>query len=260
MEGRRQVLIEAIREAGSLLAENFGRPQEIEYKGAVNLVTAMDRAAEDLILSRLKAAFPEDDVLTEERDPQARRSENLWIVDPLDATSNYAHGFPMFCVSIAFEQKGRVRLGGIYDPLREELFLAQQGKGAALNGAPISVSSIPHLDRSLIATGFPYDKRESPINNLDHFQRFALRAQGIRRAGSAALDLAYTAMGRLDGYWEIKLSPWDVAAGALLVQEAGGRVTDFSGGENFIYSGEIVASNGRIHQEILVTLSESESL
>ena len=256
MEPRRRILTEVIREAGILLAENFGKPQEIAFKGAVHLVTAMDRASEDLIIARLKTAFPEDDILAEERAPEARRSENLWILDPLDATNNYAHGFPMFCVSIAFEQRGRVRLGAIYDPLREELFAAESGKGATLNGVPISVSTTPDLDRSLVATGFPYDKRESPVNNLDHFQRFALRVQGLRRGGSAALDLAYVAAGRLDGYWELKLSPWDVAAGALLVGEAGGRVTDFSGGGDFIYSGEIVAANAYIHREMLDTLAE----
>ncbi|MFQ5915361.1 MAG: inositol monophosphatase family protein [Nitrospinota bacterium] len=256
MKRRRKVVVQIIREAGGKLAENFGRPQHVEYKGAVDLVTAMDRASEDHILSRLKAAFPEDDILTEERDQEVRRSENLWIVDPLDATNNYAHGFPMFCVSIAFERLGRVVLGAIYDPLRDEMFLAEAGEGAALNGMALTASSTPHLDVSLVATGFPYDKRESPVNNLDHFQRFALRTQGVRRTGSAALDLAYVAMGRLDGFWELKLSPWDVAAGALLVQEAGGRVTDFAGGGDFIYGGEVVASNGRIHQEMLVTLSE----
>lgn len=256
LEERREAVCRIIREAGGILAGNFGRPQQVERKGAVNLVTAMDRASEDRILSRLKAAFPEDDVLTEEREQAPRRSENLWIVDPLDATNNYAHGFPMFCVSIGFERKGRVLLGAVYDPLRDELFFAERGKGAALNGGAVAVSSTPRLNDSLLATGFPYDKRESPVNNLDHFQRFALRAQGIRRTGSAALDLAYVAMGRLDGYWELKLSPWDVAAGSLLVEEAGGRVTDFSGGGNFLYGGEVIADNGRIHGEMIDTIAE----
>ena len=256
MEHRRRILTEVIREAGNLLAENFSKPQEIEFKGAVNLVTAMDRASEDHIVSRLRAAFPKDDILAEEREQPARASENLWILDPLDATTNYAHGFPMFCVSIAFEQRGHIRLGAIYDPLRDELFMAESGKGAAMNGVSLSVSGTSDLDRSLIATGFPYDKRESPVNNLDHFQRFALRTQGVRRAGSAALDLAYVAAGRLDGYWELKLSPWDVAAGVLLVQEAGGRVTDFSGGGDFIYSGEVVAANAHIQREMLDILAE----
>ncbi len=259
MEKRRQVLEKVIREAGEILAKNYGNPQHIEYKGAVNLVTATDYASEDLILSRLKTAFPEDDILAEERGPSPRDSEGLWIVDPLDGTNNYAHGFPMFCVSIGYVKGGRIRLGAVYEPLRDELFMAGQGKGATLNGSPLAVSSTPLLNSSLVATGFPYDKRESPINNLDHFQRFALRVQGVRRGGSAALDLAYVAMGRLDGFWELKLSPWDVAAGVLLVREAGGCVTDFSGGENYLYGSEVVATNGRIHQEMLATLQEGLS-
>jgi myo-inositol-1(or 4)-monophosphatase len=249
-------LEEIIREAGGILAKNYGNPQQIEYKGAVNLVTATDYASEDLIISRLKAAFPEDDILAEEREAKPLHSESLWIVDPLDGTNNYAHGFPMFCVSIGYVQAGRICLGAVYEPLHDELFVAEQGKGATLNGKPLAVSATPVLDASLVATGFPYDKRESPINNLDHFQRFALRVQGVRRGGSAALDLAYVAVGRLDGFWELKLSPWDVAAGALLVQEAGGRVTDFSGGEDFLYGGTVVASNGKIHKEMLDTLRE----
>jgi myo-inositol-1(or 4)-monophosphatase len=256
LEKRRQVLEEIIREAGGVLAKNYGNPQQIEYKGAVNLVTATDYASEDLIISRLKAAFPEDDILAEEREAKPLHSEGLWIVDPLDGTNNYAHGFPMFCVSIGYAQAGRIRLGAVYDPLRDELFVAEEGKGATLNGSPFTVSSTAVLDASLVATGFPYDKRESPINNLDHFQRFALRVQGVRRGGSAALDLAYVAVGHLDGFWELKLSPWDVAAGALLVREAGGRITDFSGGENFLYGGEVVASNAKIHEEMLGTLKE----
>ncbi len=256
MEERRRILEEITREAGSILLENFRKPQSIEYKGAVNLVTAVDHASEDLILQRLNESFPDDDVLTEEREQEPRKSENLWIIDPLDATNNYVHGFPMFCVSIAFEQRGRMKLGAIFDPLREEFFLAEKEQGSSLNGKTIRVSDTTELDRSLIATGFPYDKRESPVNNLDHFQRFALRVQGIRRAGSAALDLAYVAAGRLDGYWELKLSPWDVAAGTLLVLEAGGRVTDFSWGDDYVYSGEVVASNGRIQSEMLSTLAE----
>ena len=255
MDKRRQILEKIIREAGSLLAKNFGKRQSVKYKGDVHLVTAMDHASEDLILQRLKENFPDDDILTEEREQKPRQSENLWIVDPLDATNNYAHGFPFFCVSIALEQRDQMKLGAILDPLRDALYIAELGQGSSLNGSPIRVSDTADLNRSLVATGFPYDKRESSTNNLDYFQKLALRVQGIRRTGSAALDLAYVATGRLDGYWELKLSPWDVAAGTLLVLESGGHVSDFSGKNDYVYSGEVVASNGRIQLSMLTILA-----
>ncbi len=254
MDPRLQEAAAIAREAGNLLRSHFGEPQEIEFKGAVHLVTAMDLKSEDLILARLQASYPDYGILTEEG--QGKTAEPLWVVDPLDGTNNYAHGYPCFCVSIALADRGKLILGAIYDPLRDELFSAERGGGAKMNGSPIRVSQIPSLHEALLATGFPYDKRESAENNLDHFARFALGTQGIRRGGAAALDLSYVAAGRLDGFWELKLSPWDVAAGALIVQEAGGRVTDFSDGDDILYGRETAASNGILHSTILATLQE----
>ena len=176
------------------------------------------------------------------------------MIDPLDGTTNFAHGFPAYCVSIGVEYQGRVIVGVVFDPTRQELFVAEAGRGAFLNGAQIHVSRTQKLDEGLLVTGFAYDIRESPANNLDHFARFALCAQGIRRTGTAALDLCYVAAGRFDGFWELKLHPWDTAAGVLIVLEAGGRVTDFKGGPFSIYDQEIVASNGIIHDAMLAVL------
>lgn len=248
--------VEAARKAGLLLKENLGRAGKIEYKGAVNIVTEMDKRAEALILEEIKRNFPGHGILTEESEEQVSSSGLKWIIDPLDGTTNYAHGFPFFCVSIAFEKDGEVVLGVIYDPMLDELFVAEKGKGAYLNGKSIHVSSVDSMDKSLLATGFPYDLRSSRLNNLDFFSTFSLKAQAIRRAGSAALDLSYIASGRFDGYWELKLRPWDVAAGALLVLEAGGTYTDFNGNPASIYGKECLATNGLIEKEMLGILSK----
>ena len=244
----------AVREAGLYLRANLGRVVEASYKGAVDLVTPFDLGAQEILVGRLSAAFPAHGFLAEEGLARAGTSECRWVIDPLDGTTNFAHGFPVFSVSAALECAGRLALGFVYDPMREEMFRAEAGRGAALNGAPIRVSDVADLGRSLLATGFPYDVRQSPVNNLDHWARFIVRAQAIRRCGSAALDLSYVACGRFDGFWELKLKPWDMAAGALIVGEAGGRVTD-DGGRPFVLDAPgIVATNGRLHEAILEVL------
>jgi myo-inositol-1(or 4)-monophosphatase len=244
----------AARSAGLYLKENLSSVCAVEFKGVVDLVTEMDLRAETLIIEAIKKRFPDHGILTEESVEVASPTPYRWIIDPLDGTTNYAHGLPVFCVSIAFEENGAVMAGVVYDPTRDELFTALKGKGARLNGAPIRVSATPSLDLSLLATGFPYDVRTSRDNNLSHFANFAVRAQAIRRAGAAALDLAYVACGRFDGFWELKLRPWDVAAGALIITEARGAVTDFYNTPYSIYSGDILASNGLIHKEMLEVL------
>ena len=250
----KETAIDAARKAGRMLKERLGNAGCVEYKGAVDIVTEMDRRAEALIISRIRETFPDHGFLTEESAEITSASGRRWIIDPLDGTTNYSHGFPMFCVSIAFEDSGGVATGVIYDPMLDELFVAEKGKGATLNGSPVKVSSTDKLDKSLLATGFPYDLRTSENNNLDHFYNFAVRAQAIRRAGSAALDMCYIACGRFDGFWEMKLNPWDTAAGALMIEEAGGGLSDFSGGEFSIYGKECLATNGRIHAEMLDVL------
>lgn len=250
--------IETAKASGALLKENVGKIKKIEFKGAVDIVTEVDRASEELIMARIKKAFPGHGILTEESPELRKDSPFKWVIDPLDGTTNYSHGFPFFCVSIAFEEAGEVTLGVVYDPMLDELFVAERGKGSSLNGERISVSKITELGRGLLATGFPYDLRVSKANNLDHFSAFAVKAQAIRRAGSAALDLCYLACGRFDGYWEMKLRPWDTAAGSLMVREAGGLVTDFSGGPFSIYAVECLATNGLIHEDMTSVLSKRD--
>ncbi|MBI5599763.1 MAG: inositol monophosphatase [Deltaproteobacteria bacterium] len=254
----RDTAVMAAERAGELLRKNLGRAASlgrVEFKGAVDIVTRMDRRAEALIVSTIRKNFPDHGILTEESAERVTGSRYRWIVDPLDGTTNYAHGFPIFCVSIAFEEDGEVIFGAVYGPMLNELFVAEKGRGASMNGRRIRVSKTFVLDRSLLATGFPYDVRTSSDNNLGHFANFAVRAQAIRRAGSAALDLSYVACGRFDGFWEIRLKPWDVAAAALMVKEAGGTVTDFKGLAASISSGDILATNGAIHAGMIEVLN-----
>jgi myo-inositol-1(or 4)-monophosphatase len=248
--------VELARRAGALQRERYETPFEIASKSApVDLVTEVDRACEALIVGVLERERPGDAILAEEGSGRERPGASWrWIIDPLDGTTNYAHGYPRFCVSIGVEREGERYLGVVYDPLMDELYHAVRGAGAFRNGRAIRVSPETRLDRSLLATGFAYDRRSSEIDNLDHFAAFLKRARALRRDGSAALDLCYVAGGRLDGYWELKLQPWDVAAGALLVEEAGGRFSDFAGTGAARSGREVVASNGHIHAAMLERL------
>ena len=238
------------REAGALLMQFFDRNIKIEYKGDADLVTAADRKSEALIRERIRQTWPGHDVLGEEEGLRDTGSEFRWYVDPLDGTTNFAHSFPVFCVSMALQDKNGMLAGVCYDPTRNELFAAERGKGATLNDRPIHVSKTAKLKESLVGTGFPSHKRHKNPN-IHFYHQITLRSHGVRRAGSAALDLCYVACGRMDAFWEFNLNPWDTAAGVLMVEEAGGRVTDFSGGPFQINSRETLASNGVIHNELM---------
>jgi myo-inositol-1(or 4)-monophosphatase len=241
------------RDAGNLLLQRLGIAQ-ITNKGDIDLVTEADLAAEELIIDRIRSHYPLHGILAEESgeavQAQSQRSDWKWIVDPLDGTTNYAHGYPCFCVSIAVEHAGALEIGVVYDPMRNEMFAAERGCGATLNERKIHVSNIKELSSSLVCTGFPYDVRKRPDFARD-FTNFTLNAQAVRRDGSAALDLAFVACGRFDGFWEDGLNPWDTAAGALLIAEAGGRVTNYENEPLDIYTKKVVASNGHVHGEML---------
>lgn len=256
----RRVAIDAARAAGELLRRERRGPRRIRYKGTpTNLVTEMDARAEALILECLDRAFPDDAILAEEAGSRAGRSGRRWIIDPLDGTTNYAHGLPIYAVSIALESEGSVVLGVVYDPSQQELFVAERGQGAWLGDERLRVSTAEVLNESLLATGFPYNVRETSETNLAEWTAFSLRARAVRRLGSAVLYLAWVAAGRLDGYWELRVGPWDVAAGSLLVEEAEGRVTDLRGGPLDLDAPAIVASNGRIHEAMLQILRETSA-
>ncbi|MSM40635.1 MAG: inositol monophosphatase [Geobacter sp.] len=244
------VAVDAARAAGRLQRERLGSVMAVAFKGEINLVTEVDRESEELIVGMLRAACPDSDIVAEENDYGARRTNLAWIVDPLDGTTNFAHGFPWFAVSIALEVDGEIRVGVVYHPCLDELFTAVRGEGAFLNGRRLAVSDRAPLKSCLLATGFPYDRTWDNENNFDNFCRFQMAARGVRRFGAAALDLAYVAAGRLDGYWECKLKPWDVAAGRLLVEEAGGRMSNHVGEAFSIYDHRILASNGLVHEEM----------
>jgi myo-inositol-1(or 4)-monophosphatase len=252
-------LTHVTRAAGEVLLGHFNGNFRIDrknpFEGSIDIVTDADRASEASIMEAIGREFPDHDILTEETPTSLSGSPWLWIVDPLDGTVNFAHGFPVFCISIALMEHGRLLAGMVYDPLRKDSFSAARGSGAFLNGESIHVSRANRMDRSLLATGFPYDQAISPENNLAEFCAVAPRAQGMRRAGSAAMDLAYVAAGRLDGFWELKLKPWDMAAGMLLVQEAGGRVSDRTGNSTDVYTNVIVATNGHIPDSLVGLLS-----
>ncbi|HUJ96357.1 MAG TPA: inositol monophosphatase family protein [Terriglobales bacterium] len=243
-------MAEIAREAGALLMEYFSQHVRVEYKGEADLVTVADRKSETLIRDRIRQRWPEHSILGEEQGLAETGSDYRWYVDPLDGTTNFAHGFPVFCVSLALEFKGSRIAGVVYDPTRNELFAAGQGSGAFLNGQPIHVSRVANLAESLVATGFPSHKRHKNPNILFYHQ-ITLRTHGVRRAGSAALDLCDVACGRFDGFWEFNLNPWDTAAGVLIVEEAGGKVTDFRGRPFDISSRQTVASNGLVHAALL---------
>jgi len=252
------------REAGAVLRKFFSAGVATEYKGDVDLVTVADRAVEKLIRERLREVFPEHGIYGEEGTRERMDGEYRWYVDPLDGTTNFAHGFPQFCVSMGLEHRpkgarpdddGTLVAGVIYDPMRNELFTAERGRGTQVNGKPARVSRVAELAEALLATGFPSRKRHTSPN-IHFYHEFTLRSHGVRRAGSAALDLAYVACGRMDAFWEFNLNPWDTAAGILLVEEAGGRVTDFAGARYRLASDEILASNGLIHEELIGFFSD----
>ena len=251
------VALDAARSAGKLLREALGGPRRIDYKGhPTNLVTEMDRRSESLIVERIRAAFPDHAILGEEGGARAGTSGYRWLIDPLDGTTNYAHGVPIFAVSVALERSGQVELGVAYDPTREECFVARRGAGATLNGEPLRVSSTTELGESLLVTGFPYDIRSTARTNLPEYAALALRSRAVRRLGSAVLDLCYVAAGRFDGYWELTLGPWDMAAGGLVVAEAGGRITSVDGGPWRLDGPGVLATNGAIHAALLAELEE----
>ncbi len=252
----REVALRAAKEAGAILREGLEQARVIEYKGVKNIVTDMDRRSEEAIAALVQRELPGHSLVSEEGTRLQGDSGYRWFVDPLDGTTNYAHGYPCFSVSIGVERDGELVYGVVYDPNLEELFTAERNAGAFLNGKRLRVSAISRLSDALLATGFSPDVATAEENNLDHFANFMKRAQAVRRPGSAALDLCYVAAGRFDGFWELRLSPWDVAAGSLMVTEAGGRVTDIRGQPLRLSKPQIVASNGLLHDEMLRILAK----
>jgi len=249
-------LIEIARKAGDVIRVGYENVNEIDLKGEIDLVTETDKKSEKLILTEIALKFPDHKVISEETKNQSLPNEHIWYVDPIDGTTNFAHKLPIFSVSIAYAYKGKFKLGVVYDPIRDEMFSAKSGHGAFLNGGNIKVADASELKNSLMVTGFPYDRFQNPDNNLENFSKMALKVRGIRRLGSAALDLCYIAAGRVDGYWEIRLEIWDIAAGSLIAREAGAIVTDRSGDHDLLkapYS--VCAANPKLHNKILEVIS-----
>lgn len=243
--------IQLALESGKIQKKYFRGDFAVRHKGEINLVTDVDLSCQARIISLIQESFPEDEIMAEEKQNTFSSVKKRWIIDPIDGTTNYAHGYPFFCTSIAYEVNGEVIAGVVFNPIFDELFFAEKGGGAFLNGEPLRVSKTEMLKQALLSTGFPYDLNTSSDNNLNNWSRFLFAAQALRRDGSAALNLAYVAAGRFDGFWEIKLSPWDIAAGCLMVTEAGGLVTDLNGEAFSLYKGDICVSNGIIHQEMI---------
>ena len=250
-------LISLAKGAGKILRAGYSQAKDVRYKGTVDLVTQFDHQSEDYLVGEIRRQFPQDTIVTEESGLLNGNGGGRWYIDPLDGTVNFAHGVPIFAVSIAYEEAGQMKYGVIYDPLRDECFCAEAGQGATLNGEPIQVSAAPDLIHSLMVTGLPYDLLETTQNNLDNFVRFSRHCQGVRRLGAAALDLCYVACGRLDGYWEIRLSAWDIAAGSLIVREAGGVMTDVEGDPHVMKAPfSVLAANATIHPLMLELLQD----
>ncbi len=245
-------LISLARQAGDILRKDFGQHLRVDHKGLIDLVSEADHQSEQFLLSYILRHFPGDRIISEESGELAGDAGQAWFIDPLDGTVNYVHGLPIFSVSIAYAEHGKLTLGVVYDPTRDELFSAEAGLGAWLNGEPIQPGSAVDLDHCLLVTGFPYDIRTNPDNNLDYYAHFALHSQGVRRLGSAALDLCDVACGRFDGFWELRLNPWDVAAGGLIARQAGAVVTNLAGSDDFISPPQsILAANPTIHRLML---------
>ena len=255
----RDTLLLAAEAAGRILMDHYARGVKVSYKGAIDLVTEADLASEQAVVAIIRDRHPDHDILGEEGNYPSRGSDQRWIVDPLDGTTNFAHGFPWFAVSIALEVRGVLVLGAVFNPHNGELFVAERGRGATLNDRPLRVSATAELQRAMLATGFAYDHKTSRHNNYRAFERFQRVAQAVRRAGVASLDLACVAAGRFDGLWELHLKPWDVAAGVLLVEEAGGRVSDYAGLPMPLDRGRILASNGLLHDAMKELLAMEDS-
>ena len=255
MEPKLSDLIKMARSVGEIQRDGYGKNIQVEYKGAIDLVTEVDHRSEAFLLDAIQQKFPHHKVITEESDGLQGADEQVWYIDPLDGTVNYAHGIPIFSVSLAYTRKDQLIFGVVYDPMRDECYSAECGKGAWLNGRPLGVSAASELKHSLLVTGFYYDSWTNPDNNLDHFTNFTLQTQGVRRLGSAAIDLCYVAAGRFDGYWELRLNAWDIAAGGLIAREAGALVTDIHGDTNLLnqpYS--ILATTPSLHPQMLAVL------
>jgi myo-inositol-1(or 4)-monophosphatase len=254
--------IEVVTRAGRIQLEHYGNIQHIEKKGSIDLVTEVDLEVERMFRALIGERFPDHRILAEELGAEGEgdpASPYCWIFDPVDGTTNYAHGMPIFCSSLALEVGGRIEVGAVYDPTRRELFTAERGLGARLNGMPLRVSAADVLIDSMLCTGFPYHVHDIVEEVVGLFASFVSRARAVRRLGSAAIDLCYVAAGRLDGFWERFLAPWDIAAGGLIVEEAGGRVSDFDGGPFSARGREVVASNGLIHADLLAVIAEYRS-
>ena len=247
-------IIEIAKRVGDYLFKSAEKKKKVRFKGEIDIVTQFDKESQDMIVTELTERYPQYGILSEEGINCNVDAPLKWIIDPLDGTTNFAHGLPIWTISIALEVAGDISLGVVYDPTRQEMFSAIKAKGAFKDKKRIKVSGTRDLDRALLVTGFPYDIRTSDDNNLEHFANFAIRAQAVRRLGSAALDLCYTACGRFDAYWELKLSPWDQAAGSLILEEAGGRITDFKGCKFDIYGDEVLGTNGLIHNQMIEVL------
>jgi myo-inositol-1(or 4)-monophosphatase len=242
-------------QAGEILRANYSKEHQVAYKGVIDLVTEVDHASEDFLLGEINKRWPGSHILSEESGITQGNQEHSWYVDPLDGTVNYAHGIPFFCISIAYAYEGMMKLGAVYDPLRDEMFSAERGHGARLNGNPIRASSVSELQKSLLVTGFPYDAWDTEKDNFANFVHFAKLTQGVRRFGSAALDASYVGAGRFDGFWELSLKPWDIAAGGLIAQEAGAKVTNVKDLPDYLSAPQsIVAAAPGIHARILENL------
>ncbi len=243
------------REAGAILRAGYNKEHQVNYKGVIDLVTEVDHQSEAFLLGEVQRDFPEHHIFSEESGVIQGNDEHTWYIDPLDGTVNYAHHIPIFCVSIAYASKGILTLGAVYDPMRDEMYTAERGKGAYLNGGPLHVSSTTELQQSLLVTGFPYNAWDTPQDNFANFVKFGKLSRGVRRLGSAALDLAYVGAGRFDGFWELALNPWDVAAGGLICEEAGARVTNINGEADYISPPQsILATAPGIHKRMLEEL------
>ncbi len=243
------------RQAGQILSDGYEKDHRVDFKGVIDLVTEIDHASEAFLIGEISRNFTGHSFLAEESGASLEQTEHLWIIDPLDGTVNYAHGVPVFCVSIAYSYHGKVVLGAVYDPMRDEMFTAEKDKGAWLNGRLIKTSQVSDVQKSLLATGFPYDAWDAIPSNFALFEKLGRMTQGVRRLGSAALDLCYVAAGRLEGYWELSLKAWDVAAAGLIAEEAGALVTNIKGGPDYVSSPQsVVAANPVLHARLLAEL------